>query len=398
MSTRFAPLAVGVFLLSAALHLVAFLQFRGLPAGAAASPGLAAIVAALFAASLAFSAAMLSVRQRFPFRVLLVLRVAILVALGCTSASSRAVPALLLALLGETAFYEAWPANLVLCLLIAAASLLLQGPDRLAYALFGSAVAAAASLAGRYREVTVRDRREIETLQNAVEELTRASRGYMDFASSAERRSMIEERNRITRELHDTIGYTFTNLIMTMEAVTDLAEKDPARLRQTVQAGREQAERGLAEVRRALYLLREQQTRREAGLAAILKLVRLFESATQVVVNVQFGNAPQRCGDEIDTALYHLVQEGLTNSFRHGRATRIDLLFWSVDGSLRVTMRDNGSGPGPGPAAEGIGIRGMRERLGKLGGTLEAAGYPGGFKIEAEVPLASEPISPTRST
>ncbi len=402
METRFPPLAVGVFALSAALHALALLQFRRLPGDAQAYPGFAAMIAALLLISLLLSAAMLAVRQRLVFRVLLALRVGILIAMGYTFGGSASIPALLLlAVLAETALYEPWPANVILGLLIVAASILLPGragADLAAYAAFGVSVAIAASLAGYYRELTVGDHREIETLQNAVEELTRASRGYMDFASSAEQRSMIEERNRITRELHDTIGYAFTNLIMIMEAVTDLAEKDPALVRQTVRTAREQAERGLTEVRHALYLLREQEARREGGLNAILKLVRLFEAATQVRVNVQFANAPQVCGEEIDTALYHLVQEGLTNAFRHGRATRIDLLFWRAADSLRVTLRDNGTGSAPGPAAEGIGIRGMRERFGKLGGTIEAAGYPGGFKIEAEVPLAGEPMPRSRST
>lgn len=388
--------------MSAAAHGLALFRFQGLRAQTAANPGSAAVIAALLLLSLVLSAAMLAVRQRLALRVLLALRVAILVAMGYTFAASPSVPALLLlALLAETALYEPWPVNAVLCLLIVAASVLLRGSgtsDLLAYAAFGIALAVAASLGGYYRELTVQDHREIERLQNAVEELTRASRGYMDFASSAERRSMIEERNRITRELHDTIGYTFTNLIMIMEAATDLAEKDPALLRESVRTAREQAERGLADVRRALHSLRAQEARRERGLNAILKLARLFEAATQVEVNVQFGNAPQTCGEEVDTALYHLVQEGLTNSFRHGHATRIDLLFWSTGDTVRVTLRDNGSGAGPGPADEGIGIRGMRERFGKLGGTIEAAGYPGGFKIEAEVPLASDPISRSSPT
>jgi signal transduction histidine kinase len=63
------------------------------------------------------------------------------------------------------------------------------------------------------------------------------------------------------------------------------------------------------------------------------------------------------------------------------------VLFWQIGDSLRVTLRDNGAGAGAGPAAEGIGIRGMRERFGKLGGTIEAGSFPGGFKVEAEVPL-----------
>ena len=114
-------------------------------------------------------------------------------------------------------------------------------------------------------------------------------------------------------------------------------------------------------------------------------MVRLFERATRVTVRVEFGNTPNSCGEEVDSAFYHFVQEGLTNSFRHGDASHVDVIFWRDNDTVMVTLRDNGRGAVS--VNEGIGIRGMRERFGKLGGTIEAGSFPGGFRLVAEVPL-----------
>jgi signal transduction histidine kinase len=377
-------------------HAATLQQLRWILAETTPFPEAPAILPALVAISLALAVAMLVARNRLPFRVLLVLRFAVLLVFGYSlDGHLLAHLTLLVPLVIETAVYEAWPWNLAFSSGIVLAGLALRGIEAigrtagpeslLSYVLYGLAFALCASLGAFYRESMIRDRAQLEALRASIQNLTRASMGYMDMASAAGERSTLAERNRISRELHDTIGYTFTNLIMMMEAATDLAEKDPAEMRQTMQTARRQAEQGLTEVRRALYALREREVPREVGLAAIVRLVRLFELATHVTVKTEFGNVPASCGEEIDSALYHFVQEGLTNSFRHGRATHVDLIFWRDGDDITVTLRDNGSGAGE--IDEGIGIRGMRERFGKLGGTIDAGSFPGGFRLVAELPL-----------
>jgi len=100
---------------------------------------------------------------------------------------------------------------------------------------------------------------------------------------------------------------------------------------------------------------------------------------------VEYANLPFSCGVEVDDFIYHFIQEGLTNSFRHGRATNIEVLLWKDEEKITVTLRDNGRGCES--IKEGIGILGMRERLGKFGGTLEFRNPAHGFEMCAEIPL-----------
>ena len=102
-------------------------------------------------------------------------------------------------------------------------------------------------------------------------------------------------------------------------------------------------------------------------------------------VRLDYGNFPENCGEEAASAFYHFIQEGLVNAYSHGKATNIRISFWRDDENLQVTMLDDGRGATE--LTEGIGIRGMRERFGKLGGTLNIEFPVDGFRLSATVPL-----------
>ena len=114
------------------------------------------------------------------------------------------------------------------------------------------------------------------------------------------------------------------------------------------------------------------------------RLATLFEKATGIRVRCEFGNAPWHVTKEVDSALYHLVQEGLINSFRHGRADEIGVIFWMTEETVGVRLRDNGRSADQ--IAEGIGLRGMRERIERVAGSFRATPVAGGFLLEAQIP------------
>ncbi len=309
---------------------------------------------------------------------------------------------LLMVLCVETCVFDAFPANLVFCGAILLASLafadlpgLLRSPDRsqlihdlIRYVLSASLVALLAGMMTYYRERTVEFGNEVAKLSSVVEELTRAQMGYLEFARSAEERSSQSERNRLSAELHDSLGYTFTNLKMMLEAAKDLIQQNPAQLEDLLETGLEQVQRGMKETRNALYLLRERREEKPPFLTAVHRLIEVFRKATGVAISVDYANFPLEPGEAVESALYHFVQEGLVNSFSHGKAGRISVIFWSDEERLRVSIEDNGVGVDA--IVEGIGIRGMRERLGKLGGTLSMGNVPGGFQIVAQVPARED--------
>lgn len=226
---------------------------------------------------------------------------------------------------------------------------------------------------------------QIDRLGRTVSALSEANLGFQDYASSVRKQSQDEERKRVTREIHDIVGYTLMNLQMMMEAAIDMSSKPGDGLRGLLAKARDQAQLGLMETRRVMRSLRALVVPEETVTRRLLNLARLFENATGVRVEFNVGNCPESLGAAQHEALYRMVQEGLTNAFRHGAATEVIVNLWAIDDVLRVAINDNGNGAKE--ITPGIGLTGMVERLGPLGGTLKTDSTQFGFRVTAEIPL-----------
>jgi signal transduction histidine kinase len=229
-----------------------------------------------------------------------------------------------------------------------------------------------------YRETVVEYGRRITNLSNA-------NLAFQDHAEYVESESASRERNRITRELHDVTAYALTNIAMTMNAAKVLLRDNPAELSDLFETTRRQAEDALQETRKTLYLLRSVEDRKLEGLHAFVHLARQFQQATGVAVQINYGNVPFSLGRDVDGLIYRLIQQGLTNAFRHGKADEVRVNLWRADTEIRVSISDNGRGSEE--VKEGIGLRGMRERLAAVGGTLQPHSRPDGFDLSATIPL-----------
>ncbi|MDT8303435.1 MAG: sensor histidine kinase, partial [Sedimentisphaerales bacterium] len=224
----------------------------------------------------------------------------------------------------------------------------------------------------------------ITDLQKSVSSLVEANVAGQRYAATIEDESVEAERNRITREIHDSLGYTLTNIVMLMEAAKDLAETDRERLDEFLDFARGQALDGLAETRRTLREYRAIAQPELNIITAVNRLVRMVNATTSVAVKVDYSNILWTFGNTIDEVLYRVVQEGLTNAIRHGNATRVDVLFWCDAQRIHLTVRDNGRGGAN--IIDGIGLSGMRERLRGLGGELTTNSSPKGFRLAVEIP------------
>lgn len=219
----------------------------------------------------------------------------------------------------------------------------------------------------------------------AVERITKANLGYQSYSSSLELDTLKKERNRVSREIHDTVGYSLTNIRIMLEAASLMVDQDPRQARELLVKSMDEAGTCLEETRDAMRHLRSQEIHRKKGIRAFFELVTVFGEATGIEVTVEFGNSPDSFGERIDKALFRFIQEGLTNSFRHGRATEIRILFWIVRDVLKVSLQDNGTGAMD--LSEGIGLMGMKERLNELNGRLHYKNIYRGFKVSIEIPL-----------
>jgi signal transduction histidine kinase len=228
----------------------------------------------------------------------------------------------------------------------------------------------------------------INRLDLASARLIDANMGYQNYAEQLEARTVEEERRRISREIHDTVGYGLTNVRVMLEAGAIQIERKPLEAKKLILRAMEEARNCLEETRKAMGELRGREKPDFRGLAAISRMVRAFEASTGIKVNLNLGKAPFHFSEKIDRLLYRTVQEGMTNAFRHGRADKIDIMFWEDEGILSLLIRDNGKGT---PSVkEGIGLLGMKERLESIGGSISYGNGAIGFQIRAYIPLPGE--------
>lgn len=353
-------------------------------AGFLAGPSVAGAAAALDLAALSFVS---NAAGADPGTLAFAAAPAVLL-LGLSYSAAAAIPAALLfcGVLGSTfGGHSAWGRP------VPAAT-----PGQAAAILSVAALAAAFGIAFRAREDRLeRLEADLERMDAAYRKVADANLDFQTVALFAREEAMERERRRLAGEVHDIVGYTLTNLIMLIQAAL-YAKGGEEAMRGILRTARDHADEGLGEARRALAALRERNAERPRGANLFLRLARTFQDVTGVEVNVDFGNMPPVLSSKREKAVYRLMQEGLTNAFRHGKAKRIDVGFWREGDLLRVRLRDDGNAPEPDDGRdgrggrEGIGLAGLRERLADLGGTLEARRVNGGFALDAEVPLGGD--------
>jgi signal transduction histidine kinase len=210
---------------------------------------------------------------------------------------------------------------------------------------------------------------------------------------AAERRqAVLEERARIARDLHDVLSHTVSVMVVQAAAADDVWESNPAQARAALRRTEEAGRQALAELRGFLRTVREECDDDAAPQPSLDDMQRLAatmgDSGLRVTLRREgTGQVPMG----VQVGAYRIVQEALTNTLRHARASEAEVLVRIDNGEVRVRVRDNGTGGGSLPKG-GHGLIGMRERAGLLGGTLTAGPRAGGgFEVAASLPVRAAP-------
>lgn len=201
------------------------------------------------------------------------------------------------------------------------------------------------------------------------------------------RDAIVDERNRIARELHDLLGHTMSVMLVQTGAARVVLDADPGKARELLIGIERTGREALDELDRVLGVLRRDDgTDLQPGLAELPRLVqRMAEAGLEVTVRVD-PELPQLPGS-IDLSAYRIVQEGLTNAFRHGRAASAAVAVRCEQGRVEVEVRDDGRGPQPGYRM-GRGLVGIGERAAVFGGSVEhGRAAEGGFRVRVLLPL-----------
>jgi signal transduction histidine kinase len=223
--------------------------------------------------------------------------------------------------------------------------------------------------------------------------------------SQAERaeRAVIQERVRIARELHDVVAHHVAVMGVQAAAARRVMDQNPPKAKTALAAVEQTARTAIDELRRLLGVLRQADGSAPGALTdqptgyRLDQVETLLRGARDAGLSVDYRTfgAPVPLTDSLSLAVYRIMQEALTNTIKHARASLIDVRIRYLQREIEVDVADNGRqvpDTGPGPASgTGHGLIGMRERVAAHGGVLEVgARADGGYRVRARLPLDSD--------
>jgi signal transduction histidine kinase len=197
-----------------------------------------------------------------------------------------------------------------------------------------------------------------------------------------------QERRRLARELHDETGQALTSILLGLRTVEEAGGEEEVRA--AVAEVRELVRSTLQDVRRLAVELRPKALDDFGLVAALERLTESFTEQTGIAVGFESLLPAARLTPEIETALYRIVQESLTNIVKHAQAHSVSIVLGRKRDTVSVIVEDDGVGFDPDrPREGGLGLIGMRERVSLIGGRLTIESRPGaGTTFVAEVPVS----------
>ena len=207
------------------------------------------------------------------------------------------------------------------------------------------------------------------------------------MAEMREKMGETRERNRLAREIHDTLGHTLTGLSTGIDAVGQLLKTNPQLAEKQLQLLSHTAKEGLQDVRRSVNRLRPDALESHTLKEALNTMMESFKASTGVIIHYVCHLSSLDFHQDEEEAIYRIVQESMTNSVRHGHATEIYITFARDEDTLIIIIEDNGTGCAE--IKEGFGLHHMKERVRLLSGDVHFYSNHG-FEVIVEIPLRKE--------
>jgi signal transduction histidine kinase len=232
-----------------------------------------------------------------------------------------------------------------------------------------------------------------ERQRRLIEEL-RAARD--DLAAAERQAGILQERQRLAREIHDTLAQGFTSIILHLEAVE--AASEPAVAHRHLQQARQIARDSLSEARRMVWALQPESLEQASLIEALQRSVKGWAEETAIEAALTVTGKPQPLPPEFEVTLLRAAQEALANIRKHACARHVNLTLSYMGDLVTMDIQDDGQGFDPsyasgrpnGQAAGGFGLRSMRERVETLGGTLTIESAPReGTTLAIALPLTA---------
>lgn len=220
-------------------------------------------------------------------------------------------------------------------------------------------------------------------LNEAHEELSSAHQQLQAYSNQAEESAKVRERNRIAREIHDTVGHKMTALFVQMELAYELINHDLEKTRDTMNVCKGLAKGALEEVRFSVQALKDEET---TFLSSLHRLLNEFHQSTGLKSNFELQGDLSHIPSTLELTLIRVIQESLTNAKRHGDATVSSIKLMCGAEKVIIEIQDNGKGAST--IIPGFGLKTMEDRINDMGGILSYGSKEShGFHITAEFPL-----------
>lgn len=201
--------------------------------------------------------------------------------------------------------------------------------------------------------------------------------------------SVVEERNRLARELHDSVSQTLFSISLVADAAATLIEREPARARAQVEGLRDMARAAMQEMRSLIFELRPAEIDADGLVPTLRKHIDVLRRVHNIEIEFR-ENGSVRPAPGVERELYRIAQEALSNALKHSHANRIDVELGARDGRVTLVVADDGTGFDPTDAqirSTKLGITSMEERAEALGGELRIDASQNGTRVILEAPV-----------
>ncbi|MBN1919960.1 MAG: sensor histidine kinase [Anaerolineae bacterium] len=236
-----------------------------------------------------------------------------------------------------------------------------------------------------FTQMAISESRARHQVEDLAQDLAEAHATLAQYAVQAEELATAKERNRLAREIHDSLGHYLTAINVQLEVARTLLESEPSQALPPLERAQSLAKEGLHEVRRSVAALRASPLEGKPLATVLATLVEeLRASGIEATFDVQ--GEPRALPPQLELALYRVTQEALTNICKHAQARHAEITLNYAVEAVRLKVQDDGIGSDA--PAGGFGLVGLRERVQLLGGEMHCGSEPGkGFVLEISVPL-----------
>jgi signal transduction histidine kinase len=185
----------------------------------------------------------------------------------------------------------------------------------------------------------------------------------------------LTERQRLARDIHDTLAQHFTSIIMHLSASR---HSNLESVQMQIQQAEDAAREGLDEIRRIVWDMQPEQIEKASLIEAVEELAARWSAENRVQVNVKVTGTTRSLTSSAETALLRISQEAMHNINKHAQAKNVNITFSFMEDIFVMDIADDGLGFDPSKTSNGFGLKTMRDRIEELSGTLTVESEPGG--------------------